>query len=455
MKRFPTWGDAAHLVDVMDVRPTDDGFSFVTRGADRRPAAGRRGQPDARAGDRGRRPLHDGSPCRLGQHDLPAGGRRPRAAPVRVGGAQRRAAPSRALAVQVFQGDRLCAAGTLLLDVPSADVVRHAAERRAVPGPYECEPLRYGRDRSRHQGRRRRLHERARRCRSDRPMMDAWVRFRQVPADPPLHAGLLAQFTGHMSIAAALRPHAGVEPGPGAPHALHGDQRHRSVPPRRRPGGRVDALPPSVDLRRRRHDPRGEPGATTAAATWSPPSPWTPWCGPSPAGARAPWTRGPRCEPHDRPRTAECPAGRTLHVAHARDRGLHGALPAAGAGEQGRRTVDRQRARPAAAPTGTTTRPTPSPPATSPACRPSPTTMPRAMSTSPWDAVGCLVRGGRRDVRAPAQPVPPGGLPALAAPAAGRGGRHDAGRHGGHPGRLRDRPRAPPLRRPAPRPHGC
>jgi acyl-CoA thioesterase len=45
------------------------------------------------------------------------------------------------------------------------------------------------------------------------PVLDAWVRFRPgvLPADdPPLHAGLLAQFTGHMSIAAALRPHAGI-----------------------------------------------------------------------------------------------------------------------------------------------------------------------------------------------------------------------------------------------------
>jgi acyl-CoA thioesterase len=42
------------------------------------------------------------------------------------------------------------------------------------------------------------------------PVLDAWVRFRDVPDDPPLHAGLLAQFTGHLSIAAALRPHAGI-----------------------------------------------------------------------------------------------------------------------------------------------------------------------------------------------------------------------------------------------------
>ena len=42
------------------------------------------------------------------------------------------------------------------------------------------------------------------------PVIDAWVRFREVPEDPSLHAGLLAQFTGHMSIAAAMRPHQGV-----------------------------------------------------------------------------------------------------------------------------------------------------------------------------------------------------------------------------------------------------
>jgi acyl-CoA thioesterase II len=43
-----------------------------------------------------------------------------------------------------------------------------------------------------------------------RPVVIAWVRFREVPEDPRLHAGLLAQFTGHASIAAALRPHAGI-----------------------------------------------------------------------------------------------------------------------------------------------------------------------------------------------------------------------------------------------------
>jgi acyl-CoA thioesterase len=43
------------------------------------------------------------------------------------------------------------------------------------------------------------------------PVIDAWVRYRELPdADPAMHAGLLAQFMGHMPIAAALRPHGGI-----------------------------------------------------------------------------------------------------------------------------------------------------------------------------------------------------------------------------------------------------
>jgi acyl-CoA thioesterase len=42
------------------------------------------------------------------------------------------------------------------------------------------------------------------------PVLDAWVRFRRVPDDRHLNAALLAHFTGAASIAAALRPHAGI-----------------------------------------------------------------------------------------------------------------------------------------------------------------------------------------------------------------------------------------------------
>ena len=51
------------------------------------------------------------------------------------------------LAVRVLQGARCCAAGTLLLDVPSADLIRHAADPPDVAGTLRVRTVRYGRDR--------------------------------------------------------------------------------------------------------------------------------------------------------------------------------------------------------------------------------------------------------------------------------------------------------------------
>ncbi len=123
-----------------------------------------------------------------------------------------------ALRVDVGQTGKLRASGTLLLALPASDVVRHEAAPPDVPDPSECQPLdmgvtgrdirvvggAYGGDPEAPVG---------------PPVIDAWVRFRAVPDDPCLHSALLAQFTGHMSIAAALRPHPG----------LGQDQAHRSL----------------------------------------------------------------------------------------------------------------------------------------------------------------------------------------------------------------------------------
>jgi acyl-CoA thioesterase-2 len=122
------------------------------------------------------------------------------------------------LAVQVFQGPQMCAVGTLLLDTPSDDVIRHAVDAPDVAGPFECPSYDMGVT-----GRDIRVVGGGYSNDPDEPtgppMVDAWVRFRQVPDDPALHAGLLAQFTGHMSIAAALRPHQGISQ----------DQAHRTI----------------------------------------------------------------------------------------------------------------------------------------------------------------------------------------------------------------------------------
>jgi acyl-CoA thioesterase len=113
------------------------------------------------------------------------------------------------LTVEVLQGGRRCAAGTLLLDVTAPEVVRHAVEAPDVPGPYECAPYDMGVT-----GRDLRVVDGAYTDDADAPVgppvIDCWVRFRALPDDPPLHAGLMAQFMGHVPIATALRPHEGV-----------------------------------------------------------------------------------------------------------------------------------------------------------------------------------------------------------------------------------------------------
>ncbi len=114
-----------------------------------------------------------------------------------------------ALTVQVLQEGRRCATGTMLLNVVSPDVIRHAAPSPRVPGPDESPPLDMGVT-----GRDIRVVDGAYTNDPDAPTgpptLDVWVRFRAVPKDTSLHAGLLAQLTGHFSIAAALRPHQGV-----------------------------------------------------------------------------------------------------------------------------------------------------------------------------------------------------------------------------------------------------
>jgi acyl-CoA thioesterase len=113
------------------------------------------------------------------------------------------------LVVRVFQDEKCCASGTLLLDATAPAVVSHAVAAPHVPGPYECVPYDMGVT-----GRDVRVVDDAYTddpaAPAGPPVLDCWVRFRDLPDDPALHAGLLAQFTGHMSIAAALRPHQGV-----------------------------------------------------------------------------------------------------------------------------------------------------------------------------------------------------------------------------------------------------
>jgi acyl-CoA thioesterase len=113
------------------------------------------------------------------------------------------------LAPQVRQSGKLCASGIMLLDATAPDVIRYAAAPPSTGGPYASEPYDMsvtGRDVRFVDG----AYTGDPNAPIGPPVLDAWVRFRHVPEDPHLHAALLAQFTGHASIAAALRPHAGI-----------------------------------------------------------------------------------------------------------------------------------------------------------------------------------------------------------------------------------------------------
>lgn len=207
MKRFPTWGDAADLIEVIDVQPEGDGRY--------------RGVPRSDW----RRPVVEGSQI-LGQSIVAASRHAPGRRVVAASMIFTRAADARlpylialdqvtggrtftALRAVASQADRICAFGTLLLDATAPHAIQHADPAPDVPGPQDSTPY----DMS-VTGRDLRIVDDAYtgdpHAPTGSPELSTWVRFRDVPDDPPIHAGLLAQFTGHMSIAAALRPHAGI-----------------------------------------------------------------------------------------------------------------------------------------------------------------------------------------------------------------------------------------------------
>lgn len=201
------WGDAADLVAVLDVQPDGPGrYACTPRGNWTRPviegsqllaqaivaasreAPGRRAVAASmvfpRAADAGRPYAIDLDAVTIGRTFASFGAR-------------------------AVQGDRVCGLGTVLLDVTAPSVVSHSDRADGGAGPNGAVPFDMGVT-----GRELRIVNGAYTGDPDAPTgppeLDAWVRFGTVPDDPVLHAALLAQFTGHLSIAAALRPHAGI-----------------------------------------------------------------------------------------------------------------------------------------------------------------------------------------------------------------------------------------------------
>ena len=215
-----------------------------------RPSApGRRGQPDPRPVDRRRVTPRARTPGGVGVDGvhprLPTRGTPYQIALEPVTGGR----TFTALRAEATQAGRTCAFGTLLLDVTAPDLIRHADAAPRASRDRTSRPRSTCRSPAATSASSTTPTRAIPTRRSVPPELSAWVRFRDVPDDPPVHAGLLAQFTGHLSIAAALRPHAGIGQDQAHRTHLHRHQRHLAVDPPRRPRRPVDALPPPLDLR--------------------------------------------------------------------------------------------------------------------------------------------------------------------------------------------------------------
>jgi acyl-CoA thioesterase-2 len=112
--------------------------------------------------------------------------------------------------VSIGQDGRVCATATVLLDRPEADVIRHdhpdsgpagdpESAQVAAINPVPCRELR--------------IDGVADHNNPDEvgpPVMDAWLRYDSVPDRDDLRRALLTHYTGDLSIATAMRAHAGI-----------------------------------------------------------------------------------------------------------------------------------------------------------------------------------------------------------------------------------------------------
>jgi acyl-CoA thioesterase II len=205
--KFPLWGDADELRRLVDVEPTADGrFIGPPHGPTRRNVV-EGGQLLGEA-------IVAASKTLVGQRITSASMIFVKAAsfdaPVDVAvEVLRRGKTFSSADVRVSQDGVLRSAGILLADSGAADVMRAAEEMPDVPGPDAATPFpgfsMTGRDI--------RVIDGAYDPDPDRlgpPTIDVWVRFRGAPAEPYLHAALLAQSTTHWTIAAGMRPHRGL-----------------------------------------------------------------------------------------------------------------------------------------------------------------------------------------------------------------------------------------------------
>ncbi|WP_063130081.1 acyl-CoA thioesterase [Nocardia fusca] len=111
--------------------------------------------------------------------------------------------------IGVRQGEKIRTHCTVLLDAPQPDLVRWDTPAGQVAGPETAGPeasLALP-------GREVRIIDCADINDPDEvgpPVVDAWLRYDEVPAADDLRRAMLAHFTGHLGISTALRPHPGL-----------------------------------------------------------------------------------------------------------------------------------------------------------------------------------------------------------------------------------------------------
>lgn len=219
-KHWPGWGDLADLLALLDVAPVVPPGSNGTANEDppkSRFVSGVRKDPW--------RSVVEGSQL-LAQALVAAGKLAPTRRPTSASMVFSRTATSElpvefdlevlhagrsfeTFTVLARQGERRCGPGVVLLQAPMEDFVSHAATPPDVAPPSACRSLDLG-----VMGRDIRIVEQDYFDDPEgvaAPVLNAWVRYRESPSEWYLRAGLLAHFTGHLSIATALRPHAGLQ----------------------------------------------------------------------------------------------------------------------------------------------------------------------------------------------------------------------------------------------------
>ncbi|OBF30464.1 acyl-CoA thioesterase [Mycobacterium sp. ACS4331] len=203
---FPLWGDAAELLRLVDVQPSDgDRFIGPAHGPTRRDVV-EGGQLVAEAVVAVSKTLPTQRVTSVSMTFMKAASF---TAPVEVDVEVLRHGRTFSTAeVRISQHGVLRSAGLLLADTGGPDAIRDTAPMPDVPGPEGAVSFAgFGMT-----GREIRVVDGAYDPDPDRvapPRIDAWVRFRDAPGEAYLHQALLAQSTTHWTIAAGMLPHRG------------------------------------------------------------------------------------------------------------------------------------------------------------------------------------------------------------------------------------------------------